>query len=351
MSKKLTPYSTRSNDYYAAKYVAEASLFYEEKMLQLVDGDREKLRTSVPGVPLPNHLAYKLEPLYSKDGHRMYEFLIEYHTKKPSEGIYYGCRGVTLTGYEHKEEIEQFRAEWELIKSEVCTILNNTFPAKDYSHRFRMTDNANDQTYWVFWISLYEDEDIREVALRAIRIIRSVYERLINGEIFEEKPIPRKKSTDSVQFTINDNNELLKQIKYVGGGTAAEKRQRTQEARKMFKLFIEEMCHQRLMTKNNSYECAWQFLITNVDAARMMLAWFQYMDEQLLFHPASTTYELKVPWAQIARVFLNCDGLAFNSAYLRQYANRSDDDLNGEKLGAWKEKIVEIMKKIRSELA
>lgn len=65
----------------------------------------------------------------------------------------------------------------------------------------------------------------------------------------------------------------------------------------------------------------------------------------------STTYELKVPWAQIARVFLNCDGLAFNSAYLRKYANRSDDDLNGEKLGAWKEKIAEIMKKIRSELA
>ena len=147
MSKPLTPYSTRSNDYYAAKYVAEASLFYEEKMLQLVDGDREKLRTSGPGVPLPHHLAYKLEPLYSKDGHRMYEFLVEYHTKKPSEGIYYGCRGVTLTGYEHKEEIERFRAEWELIKSEVCTILNNTFPAKDYSHRFRMTDNANDQTF------------------------------------------------------------------------------------------------------------------------------------------------------------------------------------------------------------
>ena len=87
MSKKLTPYSTRSNDYYAAKYVAEASLFYEEKMLQLVDGDREKLRTSVPGVPLPDHLAYKLEPLYSRDGHRMYECLIEYHAKEPSEGI------------------------------------------------------------------------------------------------------------------------------------------------------------------------------------------------------------------------------------------------------------------------
>ena len=207
-SKKLIPYSTKSNDYYAAKYVAEASLFYEEKMLQLVDGDREKLRTSVPVVPLPHHLAYKLEPLYSKDGHRMYEFLIEYHTKKPGEGIYYGCRGVTLTGYEHKEEIEQFRAEWEQIKGEVCTILNNTFPAKDYSHRFRMTDNANDQTYWPFWISLYEDEDIREVALRAIRIIRSVYERLINGEIFEEKPIPRKKAPTvcSVPSTITKSS-------------------------------------------------------------------------------------------------------------------------------------------------
>lgn len=348
MNDKLIPYSTKSNDYYAAKYVAEASLFYEEKMLQLVDGEREKLRTSVQGVPLPNHLAYKLDPLYSKDGHRMYEFLIEYHTKKPSEGIYYGCRGVTLTGYEHKEEIEQFRAEWEQIKSEVCTILNNTFPAKDYSHRFRMTDNANDQTYWVFWISLYEDEDIQEVGVRAIHIIRSIYKRLINGEIFEAKPVPQKRNTDLVQFTNNDHDALLKQIKYVGEGNAAEKKQRTLEAQHMFLQFIDEICHQRLMMKNNCYESAWQFLVPNVDAARMMLAWFQYMDEQLLFHPAGFAYRLNVPWAHIARVFLNCDGLAFNSDYLRQYANRSDDDYDGEKLGAWKAKVADMMEKIRS---
>lgn len=350
MKKNLTPFSTESNDYFAAKYIARATVLYQEKMKQLAS-EEELLGTSVPNVPLPHHMAYKLEPLYSKDGHRMYEFLIEYELARPEVGIYYGCRSITLAGYIHEKENEVCDQEWRTIQAELCTILNNTFPLKDFSDRCLLTNNGEDETYWPFWMRLNENEDIREVALRAIRIIRSVYERLINGEIFEEKPILRKKSTDRVQFTINDYNELIKQIKYAEGGTAAEKRQRTQEARKMFKLFIEEVCHQRLMTKNNSYECAWQFLITHVDAARMMLAWFQYMDEQLLFHPASTTYELKVPWAQIARVFLNCDGLAFNSAYLRQYANRSDDDLNGEKLGAWKEKIAEIMKKIRSELA
>ena len=86
MKKKLTPYSDDANDFYIAKYTAEASQFYEQKMLQLVDGDREKLRTEVPNVPLPDHMAYKLEPLFSADGHRQYEFLIEYGKHQPEPG-------------------------------------------------------------------------------------------------------------------------------------------------------------------------------------------------------------------------------------------------------------------------
>lgn len=121
--RNLVPFSDESNDYYCCKYIAEASKFYEEKMLKL--GSRESLKTSIPHVELPEHMAYKLEPIKSADSHRLYEFLIEYHTKKPSEGIYYGCRGITLDGYNHNEEIEQFRKDWDIVKPELCTILNN----------------------------------------------------------------------------------------------------------------------------------------------------------------------------------------------------------------------------------
>lgn len=146
--RTLKPYSEESNDYFCNKFIAEASKSYKKKMLEL--GSPEELRASVPCVDLKEHLCYCLEPLYSKDGHREYQFLIEYHTRRPSEGIYYGCRGITLKNFDHQEEICQFRKDWEIVEAEVCTILNNTFPKKDFSRRFKITDNANDQTYWLF---------------------------------------------------------------------------------------------------------------------------------------------------------------------------------------------------------
>lgn len=342
MSKKLTPYSTRSNDYYAAKYVAEASLFYEEKMLQLVDGDREKLRTSVPGVPLPHHLAYKLEPLYSRDGHRMYEFLIEYHTKKPSEGIYYGCRGVTLTGYEHKEEIEQFRADWEQIKGEVCTILNNTFPAKDYSHRFRMTDNANDQTYWLFWISLYEDEDINGVGLLATQIIRNVFARYLSGEIVDNCPMPSKKLQNDVAFTNKNYQELLDKIVYSGYVSAIENQKHAEIAHAWFGDFLEKACMDRFLIRSNKYEKAWQFLLSNADFSRMIVAVFMCMDKYNLTHKEDYAYKSQVPWEYICRVFLSKDGMPFHIIIKQQY-KRIGVSKNEELLNEWVKKIEDLM--------
>ena len=40
--------------------------------------------------------------------------------------------------------------------------LKNTFPGKFFTHRFKPTNNANNHTYWPFWITLHEDEDIVE---------------------------------------------------------------------------------------------------------------------------------------------------------------------------------------------
>lgn len=342
MSKKLIPFSTKSNDYYAAKYVAEASVFYEEKMLELVDGDRERLRTSVPGVPLPHHLAYKLEPLYSEDGHRMYEFLIEYHTKKPSEGIYYGCRGVTLAGYDHKEEIEQFCADWEQIKGEVCTILNNTFPSKDYSHRFRVTDNANDQTYWLFWISLNEDEDINGVGLLATQIIRNVFARYLAGENIDARPMPSKKMQNDVAFTNKNYQELLDKIVYYGYHSEMENRKHAEIARAWFGDFLERACMNRFLIRNNKYENAWQFLQSNIEFSRMIKALFKCMDIHNITRKEGDGYETKIPWEYICRVFLSKDGMPYHVNIKQQY-KREDVHNNEEENNNWVKKIEELM--------
>ena len=45
MSKPLTPYSTESNDYFAAKYIARATVLYQQKMKQLAS-EEELLSTS-----------------------------------------------------------------------------------------------------------------------------------------------------------------------------------------------------------------------------------------------------------------------------------------------------------------
>ena len=86
---------------------------------------------------------YRLEPILSPDGHRTYEFLIECNTKVSAEGIYYGVRRLTNDGYDPETELHRFQQDWEAVKAEVCTVLNNIFTNKDFSHRFKMTDNYN----------------------------------------------------------------------------------------------------------------------------------------------------------------------------------------------------------------
>lgn len=79
--------------------ISEASKPYESKMLQLVGGDEsrrlELAGRLLSGIEKPDLLMYHVDVLHSLDGHRAYEFLIEYCTNDPSVGIYYGCRGFT----------------------------------------------------------------------------------------------------------------------------------------------------------------------------------------------------------------------------------------------------------------
>lgn len=147
---------------------------------------------------MPVHMMYKYEALIiSEDGYRAYTFNIEYCTDTPSEGIYYGAFGIVLRGTinEHKESFDR---EWAVIRPIAAQVLGNTFNNSYFNMLFRQTDNVNDKTYWPFWVSL--GEDIVEVALRAVKIIRRIYETYFANKIDEYNPIPRKGTVKKPYF-------------------------------------------------------------------------------------------------------------------------------------------------------
>ena len=187
----------------------EASEFYKKKMRLLDEVEDFKADASFHGNKAPHHMMYKLETLYSKDGCRGYEFLIEYDVYEPVVGIYYGCKGLILDEND-KDGMAMFNEEWEDIRYYVTAVLENTFPGKFFTHRFKPTNNANNHTYWPFWITLHEDEDIVEVGARAVCLIRSVYEGYLENEDVEalrKRSDSRKESQkeDKIRFSADVN--------------------------------------------------------------------------------------------------------------------------------------------------
>lgn len=114
----------------------------------------------------PRYITHTVATLLSADGHRRYEFLIEYDIYNPSQGIYFGCKSTTLPNYDHKSETANALSDWQLARPFVTLRLNNVFVVKDFTYRYKDTDNDADLTFWPFWISLYEDESPVDVAVR-----------------------------------------------------------------------------------------------------------------------------------------------------------------------------------------
>ena len=271
-------------------------------------------------------LMHRIDTLYSKDGRRLYEFLIEYDVESPSVGIYYGCRGVTVDGFDHTQEIEHFRHDYDKVKTEMCRVLNNTFLDKDFSHRLKLTDNANDGTYWLFWITLNEEEDICDVGVNATTIIRNVFKRYLDGEVFSNAELSKKRpKKESMSFTNETFQGLLDNMKYYHFGGKIEDKEKTKEAQELFKRFLEKAQQERIMIKDPSYECAYKVLHAidkeecgNADFVRMMYAFFDYLcDKELLYKKENETY-INLPWENFRKVFLDKDGNAFSESIKTQ---------------------------------
>lgn len=178
-----------------AEFIHEFTRFYLDKMKKLVEADgfvREDIKGDF------YHIIYRYRPMdankpfRSADG-RDYDFVIEYHRGKPSEGIYYGVKGEVQEDDKLEEQCEEFRKEWPNIfmkehthrnlltnlQKATTDILNDSFIWKDFLKCIKPTDNFNKKRYWLFWITLNDDEDIISVAALAVKLISRTFEEYL----------------------------------------------------------------------------------------------------------------------------------------------------------------------------
>lgn len=296
---------TEVNKAYWRKLTEAASKGLQEKMRLLDSNDDFHRDDSFLGNKAPNHMMYKLETLYSKDGHRAYEFLVEYDIWEPTVGIYYGVKGLILEGDVDKE-IAKFDDEWNQIMNEVLYVLNNIFPEKDFTRRFKPTNNANDNTYWPFWISLYEDEDIIEVAARATIVIRNIYKNYLEGGTFKHHEIEPKKLKTKTAFTKDAYNDFLKSLK-------------TDTNYKTFQQFRDYLLRNKYIKRNDTYEVCWTVNMSNVDFAFLWAEFCNYI--QLINLNEVGKGGVSVPWKYVIKIFVNKEGEPFNDNLKRQYSN------------------------------
>lgn len=298
------------NNKYRNKLTYKSSKFYIKKMHELDDVvkcGKENLRRddSYHGHEAPMHMMYKLGTLKCKEETQScgYEFLIEYDKDEPTVGIYYGCKCLFPEGVDPSPYISRFNEEWESVRNEVLTLLNNTFPSKDFSYRFKMTNNANDGTYWPFWITLYVDEDIIEIALRATKIIRSVYEHMLGEQVYTPYKEPKPKKTTSLAltaFTEKAYDDLVASIVKKLGKNEKNITKYDREVRKILKVFIKNAESERIIEKAQLYEKAWAVTWPAVD--------FTFLLKELLdFMCKDKSFKISVPWQNVCRVFMDME--------------------------------------------
>ena len=287
------------------------------------------------GIKADRHIMYKLPPLHNEDGSIYYEFLIEFDKKDPSLGIYYGCKGLIKKG-DNEEKIKEMDEEWEIIKKNVIERLNGLFPEKSFDNRFKDTDNANDNTYWPFWIPLYEDENIKEVAARVTIILRDEYKRFLEKKYKADetskfrikKKVPSVKGeVHSVTRFTEESWESLKRP-WVDKKADTQKKKKSETDIKMemaeeiweklLKKFVERCIEEELLVEDNDkFEKAFRWKYDKNQLSYMLNLLVEgpllnkFRKEYLEKYKRETGKlppKVKVPWKLIIRSFLDQNG-------------------------------------------
>lgn len=290
---------TQENKVFLEKYTREAVDELKKKMRRL-NKNENNLRGEVNGRLVDSHWMYKLNPIFFDEGRRAYEFLIELDLKDPSLGIYYGVKGLTKDNQiNHDDSIKIFNEHFKTLKAKLCTVLNNTFPDIDFHNRFLITDNANDKTFWPFWIRLYENEDIEKVGKRATKIIRKIYDEFLknpsNPYFQKEMPKPKENPEPITAFTKEAYEDLEEQLDFEGYG---------EENKKLFDNFIEWGKNMRKFSLDPDYERAYKLEsgVTQRNLIELLGSIWSFFTKEKRLKKGS------IPWKYIVRVFIKNDG-------------------------------------------
>lgn len=204
--------------------------------------------------PLSQSLDFLFDSNASEKKYK-YEFLVEFDKETPGYGIYYGCRAIIDESITSEEElirqIDLIEEDMIPIKEKASEVLNKVFVSKKFNEQsFRKTNNANENTYWPFWIALSDEEDIWTIAAQATKLIANTY-LTINTEqpLFKfSQPKYEKEhnlcNTVQTRFTFDALQKLLKKLK-------------TTDKQDLFLDFIIKAEKKGFLTRNSYYEFAW----------------------------------------------------------------------------------------------
>jgi len=351
----------RQSDKEKVQEIGDALLYefvghYIEKMHQLDFDSRFKREDGIIGKSIPHIMMYKLKIgdngetiIMSKDGHRGYEFLVEFDKDSFEYGIYYGCRATILKG-DISEEIHIVKLEWEHILSKIiCQVLDNTFIGKKFRWRFLPTNNANDNTYWAFWITLASDEDIVEVAARATYLIGKTYKYYLEDNDVEQLD----ELIEIAEFDSNENGVIhsptrfsnesyeesligISKIGEVSRGTKEYKDQERARKRAIFEAFIDGAIRENIIEIAYQYEKGFNIVsIDNVTFAHLLVQLCLYIkgasETEIL---NEDLHEMKIPWGNFTPLFLSARGEVIENIK-KSYSDSLNNRKYGEASGAF----------------
>lgn len=278
----------------------------------------ERMRQLLPDLPEadtilkdgePRYPAFVVESIERTEENRHLDFLVEYDIYNPSQGIYFGCKITTLNGTVHRKNCFNALEEWEQLKPIVVRRLNNLFSGTDFTHRFLPTDNCYDSTFWPFWISAPESENLKDFSCRVLTEIAKVYREYFDGG--SQMPTVNKSAKAKRQkmpkdaFSQEVYSEFLSYIENViSRECSADRRDELKvQAVALTEKFVEKGIGEGFFRRADGYELA---LMTNgcktdIEFKALMDAFFD-----MLARPIGVDC-MMVPWSKIIRLFIRPD--------------------------------------------
>ncbi|MDE6522251.1 MAG: hypothetical protein K2L17_05490 [Muribaculaceae bacterium] len=353
-------------------FTDNASSFYKDSMRILSDHDDTKLIGNIHGIPTPHHWMYEIGKLdFSKENNGkfgkthsglVYHFLLEYDLLDPNVGIYYGCKCLWDFGLNKDAEdiIAVADADWKTIKAEAIRVLNAVFIDINFSKRFKDTDNANDNTYWPFWISLHRDEDIKGVGLLALKIIMRTYERYMKDpdSFVKDVNVSNTKCRIRTRFTDEAFKSLLNKIDGINSKDSDSHHQGIRSI--LFEKFLNKAVEEKwlLLDFGFNYEGGdkkpYAFKVKglgkkgkkdnkNKDSLRYMLQSLFILIDEYIKDKHIITENKNIPWKQLSGIFLTEDGSTWSPEQLKSISIKDKDGLIDKNINTYIKEINGLM--------